>query len=36
MQQQRELGWQYQIEVSFLEIYLDECYDLLATVEENL
>jgi kinesin family protein C1 len=29
--QQAQLGWSYEIHTSFLEIYLDECYDLLAT-----
>jgi kinesin family protein C1 len=29
--QQAQLGWTYEIHTSFLEIYLDDCYDLLAT-----
>jgi kinesin family protein C1 len=29
---QAELSWSYEIETSFLEIYLDEVYDLLSTV----
>jgi kinesin family protein C1 len=29
--QQAQLGWAYEIHTSFLEIYLDDCYDLLAT-----